>query len=333
MFNPRQGDHLGRPRKKKRTKKNGKSEANIYFPRLPHPECTRFHGLKNLGQTCYFNSIVQCLFHCPLFRETLENVPQPLLSVNVLRELRLLFSQMGKKSSLGYLETIRCFSAAISIPECKKANMNKNRPEDAGEFFLRLIEYFGTKFKPLENIFQGKLRSTLLCQHCSQSSIIIDPFGLLPLSFPASYHEHDISHTHDVYDLLDEFVKPEVIHGCNCAHCPAQHPAAKTFDILSPPKVLVLQLKRFKGLQKIEDFVRFPSKLRINCASVANDQHHFYRLTGIVCHKGPSIANGHYIAYILAQDKWLKANDKTIKEIRYETVKRKAAYLLFYERL
>ena len=120
LFHPRQGDHLGRPRKKKRTKKNGKSEANIYFPQLPHPECTRFHGLENLGQTCYFNSIVQCLFHCPLFRETLENVPQPLLSVNVLWELRLLFSQMGTKSSLGYLETIRCFSAAISIPECKK---------------------------------------------------------------------------------------------------------------------------------------------------------------------------------------------------------------------
>ena len=92
----------------------------------------------------------------------------------------------------------------------------------------------------------------------------------------------------------------------------------------------MLQLKRFKGLQKIEDFIRFPSKLRLN---VANEQHHFYRLTGIVCHIGPSISNGYYISYILAKEKWLKADDETIREVRYETVKREEAYLLFYVRL
>ena len=273
---------------------------------------------------------MQCLFHCPLFREAIENVPHRVLSVAVIRELRLLFIQMAKKSSLEYLETLRCFSAAINIPECKNANMSKTRQEDACEFFVRLIQYFGTQFKPLADIFEGDLRSTLMCQHCSQSYIKKDPFGLLPLSFPAGNNEHNISHTYDVYDFLDNFVKPEIIDGYNCAHCSDQHPTEKTLDILTPPKVLVIQLKRFKGLQKIEDFIRFPSKLRLN---VANEQYHFYRLTGIVCHIGPSISNGHYISYILANEKWLKADDRSIKEVRYQTVKRKEAYLLFYVRL
>ena len=95
----------------------------------------------------------------------------------------------------------------------------------------------------------------------------------------------------------------------------------------------MLQLKRFQGLQKIENFVRFPSKLRFNYASVGNEQHQLYRLTGVVCHKGVNIANGHYISYILAGEKWLKADDRTVREVRYETVKRKEVYLLFYERL
>ena len=276
---------------------------------------------------------MQCIFHCPLFREAIKSVPQSVLSVAVLRELRLLFTQMGKKSSLGYLKTLRCFSAAINIPECKEANMNKNRQEDACIFFLRLIEHFRQKFKPLADIFEGDLRSKLTCQRCFTSYTKTEPFGLLQLAFPEDMNQHDVSRTHDVYDLLDDFITPEIISGYNCDRCSIQSPTEKTLDILSTPKVLLLQLKRFQGLQKIEDFVRFPSKLRLNFASVGNGEHQLYRLTGVVCHKGMSIQHGHYIAYVLAEEKWLKADDTTIREIRYETVKREEAYLLFYVRI
>ena len=166
LTNPTMSDYLGRAKKRQRKKKYDISEEKALVPQLLHPERISFHGLENLGQTCYFNSIVQCLFHCPLFREAIENVPHRVLSDAVIRELRLLFIQMAKKSSLKYLETLQCFSAAISIPECKNANMSKTRQEDACEFFDRLIEYFGTKFKPLADIFEGDLRSTLMCQHC-----------------------------------------------------------------------------------------------------------------------------------------------------------------------
>ena len=210
----------------------------MFFPPVSHPSVTRFNGLENLGQTCFFNSITQCLFHCPLFREAIKNIPQAVLSVDVLRELRLLFTQMGKKNSLGYLKTLRCFSAAANIPECKEANMNKNTPEDAGEFFLRLIEHFRGKFKRLAEMFDGNLLSTLTCQRCLQTYIKTEPFGLLPLSFPESNKEHQFRHRHDVYDFLDEFLKPEIISDYNCAHCSARHPTEKTLDFLSTPKVL-----------------------------------------------------------------------------------------------
>ena len=331
--NSRQNDRLGRRKKKQRTKKYGEGKAKMSFPPLSHRSRTNFAGLENLGQTCFFNSIIQCLFHCPLFRKAIKNVPQPVLSVAVLRELRLLFTQMDKKNSLGYLKTLRCFSAAANIPECKEADMNKNTPEDAGEFFLRLIQHFRVKFKRLADTFEGDLRSKLTCQRCFQTYIKTEPFGLLPLSFPESNNEHEFPNRYDVYDFLNEFLKPEIISGYDCAHCPAQNPTEKTLDILSTPKVLVLQLKRFQGLQKIEDYVRFPAMLRLNYAGMGDEQKQLYRLTGVVCHKGRSIANGHYVAYVLAEEKWLKADDSTVQEVQYETVKRKEAYLLFYLRL
>jgi ubiquitin C-terminal hydrolase len=65
---------------------------------------------------------------------------------------------------------------------------------------------------------------------------------------------------------------------------------------------------------------------------VGNGEHQLYQLTGVVCHIGLSIAHGHYISYVLAEEKWLKADDTTIREVRYETVKQQA-YLLFYVRI
>ena len=214
-----------------------------------------------------------------------------------------------------------------------QGRQHKNRQEDAGEFFLRLIGHFSDKFKPLADMFVGDFRSTLTCQRCFHSYTKTEPFGLLSLSFPDRNNEHNVSHTHDVYDFLEDFVTPEIISGYNCAHCRIQNPTEKTLDILSTPKVLVLQLNRFKGLQKIKDFVRFPSQLRLNYASVGDREHQLYRLTGVVCHKGRSLRSGHYVAFVLAEGKWLKANDTTVHEVRYETVKRQEVYLLFYVRL
>ena len=31
-------------------------------------------GLWNLGNSCYFNSVVQCLYHCPTFKQAIETV-------------------------------------------------------------------------------------------------------------------------------------------------------------------------------------------------------------------------------------------------------------------
>ena len=216
--------------------------------------------------------------------------------------------------------------------------MHKNKQEDARGFFLMLMEHFRLKFKPLSDLFEGEFRSTLSCQQCSHSRMRNDPFKLLAVSFPADNNEQDSygipsPSTHSIYDLLGDFVRPELIMGYICNHCGAQRPTVKTLDILSTPKILVLGFKRFKGLQKLNDFVEFPSELALKFVSTGNEQHQLYRITGVVVHTGPSIAAGHYISYIYSEGIWLETNDSSVREVEWEMVRNLGVYLLFYLRL
>ena len=309
----------------------------ILFPQQSdHKKEISLKGLDNLGQTCYFNSIAQCLLNCSLFRNIIENIPKSTLCVTVLRELRLLFIQMTSKSSKTHISTSQCFAAIMDIPECKRAQMNRNKQEDAAIFFLILMEYLRLKFKSLTAIFEGNFRSNVKCLRCSRSYFKTDSFKVLSLCFPEGNYKQDTHialHPYDLCKLLDDFVKPEIISGYFCTQCAAHHPAEKTLSIHSPPKVLVLQLKRFQGLQKIRNYVRFHSQLSLKYIRAGNEKRQHYRLSAVVVHIGQNLGNGHYLSFVNAGEKWFQCNDHVIQEVCWETIRLQEVYLLFYVRL
>jgi ubiquitin C-terminal hydrolase len=80
------------------------------------------NGLKNIGSTCYINSIIQALFHIPKFRQLIFNCSIiHTKSSNPLFELQKLFykmqfekktffgKQIYKDNQLGYWISSRCF--------------------------------------------------------------------------------------------------------------------------------------------------------------------------------------------------------------------------------
>ena len=101
---------------------------------------------------------------------------------------------------------------------------------------------------------------------------------------------------------------------------------------LSTPNVLVIQLKRFKDLEKIDDHVRFPTQLGLQFFSAGNKQQQ-YRITGAIVHMGSTIENGHYVAYINHMGGWFLTDDTIIQEVAWERVADEEVYILFYKRL
>ena len=158
------------------------------------------------------------------------------------------------------------------------------------------------------------------------------PFKYLALSFPADSNDqysYGIQRTHDIEDLLDGYVRPEYVT-YRCDHCGVQGIAEKKLDILRTPQILVLGLKRFDGLRKINDFVAFPSELGLKYANAGDEEHQRYQITGVVVHEGASITAGHYLSYVYSEGIWLEINDSSVREVSWEIVKNMRVYLLFY---
>ena len=124
----------------------------------------RCKGLQNLGNTCYFNSVVQTLLHCPLVRQAIETAPQ---SIYVVRELRSLFTKMMNNDASAFLSPSECFQAVMKTPQCRAGQMSLNdRQEDPHELFVKLLDHFEDKKTGINEVFNIYLRSTTTGQRC-----------------------------------------------------------------------------------------------------------------------------------------------------------------------
>ena len=138
-----------------------------------------------------------------------------------------------------------------------------------------------------------------------------------PLSF--GFCQRSSKLTGSAYLLPNgHYLKLEMLHTHPCLQCGFVGGTGKKLDMINPPQVLVLHISRFdSGLQKIDNFVKFPSELTTEHITSGNGQFLTYRLRGLIVHVGASIASGHYVGYVLIQGKWYKADDTKITEVTW----------------
>ena len=96
------------------------------------------------------------------------------------------------------------------------------------------------------------------------------------------------------------------------------------------PRFLIIQIVRFKGQQKVKDYVQFEQTLSTQEVSVSGNM---YALFGIIVHLGESKESGHYKAYIKTQLGWREFDDEEVNVVSWSFVKRLEAYVMFYKKL
>lgn len=298
-------------------------------------------GLNNQGNTCYLNSILQCLLHSKKFIIYLFNHTDSITNSsknNLLKEFvslvdKIWFSDNQHITPDTFLQKLVETYPFYRIGEQQDSHecmlnifeeLEKNIIDMGIDFKISdecdKKEWFSIfkKHNFLKEVFYGLYQTEIICEN-NHSSITKEPFVDISLSFD---NEAELT------DLLDNFQKKEILEEDNkyyCDKCQKYVSAEKSLSITETPmNNLIIHLKRFDNfIQKKNNLITYPEELTIN-----NVHYHLY---GIVNHTG-SLFGGHYYSYIKHIDNnWYELNDSSVSLIDKSSVVNKNAYLLFYQ--
>jgi len=312
---------------------SGNTKTSWKFNHKDKIKTNKFVGLRNLGNTCYMNSLFQILYNIELFRDSILkcscNDPQN----NSLYELKKLFF------SLQYLD-IQYYSPD-TFPKNFEGNPLKiNEQMDIDEFFALLMDKLESRLKGTNNeniikyIFQGKQNDNLnFGESCPHKRTNINNFYSIQLQ---------IKDKKDIYESLDTLIQGETMDGDNaifCDKCNKKFSALKNQDFNTLPRILIFVLKRFEfdynklTRYKINDYFEFPLELDMNkyTSDYINKKNtnanNKYSLKGVVIHSG-NCEMGHYYSIIKNLDDknedWFLYNDSIVTKFDINNLKKEA---------
>ncbi|KAJ4874085.1 Ubiquitin carboxyl-terminal hydrolase 25 [Raphanus sativus] len=316
-------------------------------------------GLRNLGNTCYLNSVLQCLTYTPpLANYCLTHSHSSLCDsyVNGERKRDCAFCLVEKRVARS-LSIDQATDAPNRILNCLKVfaeHFKLGRQEDAHEFLRYVLDAChntSLRLKKLrtkggdgaesssssngdtivKEIFGGALQSQVKCLPCGAESSKVDEIMDISLG---------ILRSSSVEESMQKFFQPEVLDGNNkyrCESCKKLVTARKQMSVLQAPNILVVQLKRFEGIfgGKIDKAITFSEILVLSSfmSKASKDPQPEYKLFGIIVHSGFSPESGHYYAYVKdSLGRWYCCNDSFVSLSTLQKVLSEKAYILFFSR-
>lgn len=283
-------------------------------------------GLRNIGNTCYMNSAIQCLSHIPqLTAWCLQHNP------NRNKKLVQAYCQLIQKMWSGRYTCVDPYLLKQVVGDYASL-FNDYAQKDSHEFLNTLLNALSNEGMVLVNkLFTVYTQTRVICSHCQMSASHRETTTFLPLTLKAETGLINLG------DLFDDFLREEKLDGdYYCQKCDGFYEAKQKTSLQLPlPPLLILQLRRFtlnSSNNRVIASVRYPLENFCLSKYIANDYNEvkpiIYNLVAVSIHVG-SLQYGHYTAYarLDGNGSWYHFDDQLVHEIHASRVISEDAYV------
>nr|XP_023024717.1 ubiquitin carboxyl-terminal hydrolase 8-like [Leptinotarsa decemlineata] len=295
-----------------------------------------YTGLRNVGNICYMNCMIQCLKVIPIIKAAYvtsdlylkcqtKNPPKiNHIMADVFREI---WKGSDSNQNIFFIEEFKKKIVEIA------PQFGKNTHEDAFEFFIFLskvinedcsldllqspvmTEQENAWYSLLQghtsfwvDTFYHQMKNSKTCYKCRQPNLSFetDSTLMLPVGESTSYLQL----------LIDEYMRENLVFDYSCSNCKTSAAIVNKKEIIVDPDVLVIVLKRYIAnpdgtYRKNNALIEFP----LEDLSFGSSKYTCY---SIVQHNG-TMTHGHYFATVLLDNKnkhWVSFNDEQVARFK-----------------
>jgi len=327
-------------------------------------------GIANMGNTCFLNTSLQQLGHCPdftlyfltgTFKEDCnikkkefkmckeyfrvlhglweENcIIRPTSFKRTLDQMHPQFKGWGQHDSQEVLMSIldmlhNALSYSVTIETSGTVKNNKDKLEVSS--IAEWKKFYSKEYSKVVELFFGQDHTVLHCKNCDMVEHKFEPFCSLELPIPIEVVEGKLKSV-TIYDCMSKYIETEETVERLCEKCDKKGSSTKTLSIWRPSNYLIISFKRFTSTnRKNTMLIDFPIEdfdITPMITGYCNTELR-YNLLSISNHGGGT-GGGHYHAFCKnANGKWYDHNDTRVTEIQPDKLVTQHAYVLIYKRV
>jgi ubiquitin C-terminal hydrolase len=344
-----------------------KTNKNDYFQKINKPnsipenlETNRgIMGLKNIGNTCFMNSSLQCLSHIKILYKKLKNEKNlgklsssfkkfmEIMHENIPTtdkfEPKEIFDIMSKnfpkyksKRQQGANEFINNF-LMILHDELNSHSHNKKKFDTPTNpiiknKFIKKEKYYDNNRPIIIDLFYGNTALLSKCKRAHTINAIFSVFNILELSIYRDKEKKEIK----LEDLIKSNFsdKDEGDLGiCPTCNKLQEVPIKTQNKIIHTPDILIIYINKVIDNYYYNNKIIFPFELDLS-KELGYKKNEKFELKGFINHIG-SEYSGHYSAICknFHDDNWYECNDEIVEFIEELSNESENVMILFYERI